>query len=69
MKMYQNKYPISDSAKYVIDYVYDNPSGENYYFQLVRLSDNAILTSSRDITSIMIHCWNMDIPRNQVAII
>lgn len=67
MKLYQNKYPISDSAKYVIDYVYDNPSGENYYFQLVRLHDNSILTSSHDENAINIFCWKSGIPFNQVA--
>lgn len=48
MKLYQEKYPISDDAKYVVDYVYDNPSGENYYYQIVRLSDNAILYANPD---------------------
>lgn len=48
MKLYQEKYPISDDAKYVVDYVYDNPSGENYYYQIVRLCDNAILYANPD---------------------
>lgn len=26
MKLYDNKYPISDNAEYVVDYIYDNPS-------------------------------------------
>lgn len=37
MKLYDNKYPISDNAEYVVDYIYDNPSGANFYFQLIRL--------------------------------
>ena len=30
-------------APYYIDYIYNNPSGENFYYQLVRKSDDAIL--------------------------
>lgn len=69
MKLYQNKYPIADNAEYVIDYVYDNPSGENYYFQLVRLKDDAILASAKDQNTIFIHCWKYGIPYEKVSII
>lgn len=69
MKMYQGKYPISDTAEYVVDYVYDNPSGANYYYQLVRLSDNAILCAHKEKNDIIIHCWNVGIEKSKVAFI
>lgn len=69
MKLYQNKYPISDTAEYVVDYVYDNPTGVNYYFQLVRLSDEAILCAFQDVKDVMIHCWQVGIPKAKVAFI
>lgn len=52
MKLYQNKYPVSDCAEYVIDYVYDNVNGMNFYYQIVRLSDNAILYANPDVKHI-----------------
>lgn len=69
MKFYQNKYPISDNVEYVIDYIYDNPAGENYYYQLVRLCDNAILYASRNIDDIIVQCWRVGITKKQVSII
>ena len=68
MKLYQNKYPISDNIEYVIDYVYNN-TGKNYYFRLVRLCDNAILYASRNIDDIIVQCWRVGITKKQVAII
>lgn len=69
MKLFQDKYPIHDNAEYVVDYVYNNPTGENFYFQLVRLSGNAILCAYRDQKDVMIHCWKVGIPREKVAFI
>lgn len=69
MKFYKNKYPISDNIEYVIDYVCDNPSGENYYYQLVRICDNAILYASRNIDDIIVQCWRVGITKKQVTII
>lgn len=69
MKLYQGKYPIHDGAKYVCDYVYDNPSGTNYYYQLVRLSDNAILCAYERVNDIKLDCWRMGIAKAEVAFI
>ena len=69
MKLYDNKYPISDNAEYVVDYIYDNPSGPNFYFQLVRLKDNAILCAHKSQTKIILHCWSVGIPKEKVAFI
>ena len=69
MKLYDNKYPISDNAEYVVDYVYDNSNGANFYFQLVRLKDNAILCAHKSKTDIILHCWSVGIPKEKVAFI
>lgn len=69
MKFYQKKYPISDTAEYVVDYVYENVEGENSYFQLVRLSDNAILYANKDRNNIIIYCWKAGIACNKVSFI
>lgn len=69
MKLYQNKYPISDAAEYVIDYVYNNPSGENFYYQLVRLLDDAILCAYKDIKDVMLYAWRVNIPANLICVI
>lgn len=69
MKFYQNKYPISDSVEYVIDYVCNNPSGENSYFQLVRLSDNAILYAAEEQTDVVMYCWNVVKNKNVIGLI
>ena len=68
-KLYNNKYTISDNAEYVVDYVYDNPSGANFYFQLVRLKDNAILCAHESQTDIIMYCWSAGIPKEKVAFI
>lgn len=36
-------------TKYFIDYVYDNPTGENFYHTLVRTCDGVILYSSPNL--------------------
>jgi len=70
MRLYQTKYPVSDKAKYVCDYVYDNPEGmENYYYQLVRLSDNAILCAYKDKKDVIIEAWSMGIKAEEVSFI
>lgn len=69
MKFYQGKYPVSDNAEYVIDYVYDNPTGCNFYYQIVRLSDEAILYANPDIKNVKIRCWKLGIPANKVSLI
>lgn len=37
------------TTKYFIDYVYNQPSGANYYHTLVRTRDNAILFSNPNL--------------------
>lgn len=70
MKLYENKYPISESAEYVCDYVYSNTIGhENYYYQLVRLRDNAILCSYKDKARVIAHCLHVGISKNKVSFI
>lgn len=32
MKLYDNKYPISENAEYVVDYIYDNPAVQTSTF-------------------------------------
>ena len=68
MKLYQNKYPISDNIEYVIDYVC-NPSREDCYYQLVRLSDNAILYAAEDHTDVLVYCWSIGIEKNIIGLI
>ena len=68
MKLYNNKYPISDNIEYVIDYVYNN-TGENYYFQLVRLCDETILYAAQDQTDVFVYCWEIGITKNIIGLI
>lgn len=69
MALYKDKYPIPNRSEYVVDYVYDNVSGENFYFQLVRLRDNAILCSYKSKLPIIVYCWQVGIPKEKVAFI
>ena len=69
MKLYMNKYPVKDSAKYVVDYVYDQPGSCNYYYQLVRIKDNAILYSNPDQTLVKMEAWKMGIKFDEVSFI
>lgn len=55
--------------KYTIDFVYDNPSGENYYHQLVRNSDGAILYANPILDNIFVFCFKAGINREDVAIL
>lgn len=41
------------TTKYFIDYVYNQPSGANYYHTLVRTRDNAILFSNPNLQSVI----------------
>ena len=70
MKLYMDKYPISDNVEYVIDYVCNNPLlREGSYFQLVRLCDNAILCTGNDYTDVLMHCWRVGIEKNIIGLI
>ena len=69
-KLYQNKYPIPATAKYVIDYVYDNAPGEpNFYYQIVRIKDDAILYANADRNNVIMECWKRGIPYNETTFI
>lgn len=69
MTLYKGKYPVPNHSLYVVDYVYDNISGENFYYQLVRLRDDAILCSNKSKIVIIEYCWRVGIPKNEVAFI
>ena len=69
MELYKGKYPIPNHSEYVIDYVCDNVSGENFYYQLVRLKDDAILCSYKSVISVKLYCWDVGIPKQKVAFI
>ena len=68
-KLFHNKYPIPETAKFVVDYVYDNAGDMNYYYQLVRVEDDAILYAHKSQTTVCIEAWKQGIPFNQVAFI
>lgn len=68
MKLYHGKYPIEDKDEYVIDYVYSEQI-ETFYYQLVRIEDDAILCSAMSQDYIMLECWKRGIPYSKTAII
>jgi hypothetical protein len=57
------------TTKYFIDYIYNNPTGSNFYHQLVRRSDNAILYANEKLDNIFIKCWELGITRNEVVVL
>lgn len=69
-KLYQNKYPVPATAKYVIDYVYDRPYGElNFYYQIVRIENGTILYANPDRNNVIMECWKLGISYNETAFI
>ena len=56
-------------TKYFIDYIYNNTSGLNFYHQLVRRADGAILYANQSIDNVFIRCWEMGIQQNEVIIL
>ena len=68
-RLFKNKYPISIDAEYVIDYVYDNIEGSNFYHQLIRLKDGAILYANEKLNNVKDWCWANGIPYNKTSII
>lgn len=66
MKLYKGKYPIPDSIKYVVEYVYD---GNFYVYQLVRVSDDAVLCSFETLTLVYIECWKRGYDYEAVVLI
>ena len=67
MKLYNNKYPIAETTKYVVDYVCDTIA-ESYY-QIVRVADDAILFSSTDIVNIKAKLFEIGINKSEVSFI
>lgn len=58
-----------EKSKYYVDYIYNNPTGENFYFQLVRRSDDAILYANRDLNNVFLHCWHVGISKDDIVIL
>ena len=57
------------TTRYVIDYIYNNKTGINFYHQLVRQSDGAILYANQNLDNVFIRCWELGIPCNDVVIL
>jgi hypothetical protein len=55
------------NSKYYIDYIYGNTIGVNFYHQLVRRSDEAILYANPDLNRVYMRCWELGIDRNDVV--
>lgn len=60
---------MKTESKYYIDYIYNNPSGDNFYFQLVRRSDEAILYAKPNLDFVKIRCWELGISKDDVVIL
>lgn len=58
-----------EAKKYTIDYIYDNPSGENYYHQLVRNADGAILYANPNLDNVFLHCFKAGISCEDIVIL
>ena len=57
------------TTRYVIDYIYNNTNGINFYYQLVRRSDDAILYANQNLDNVFIRCWELGITCNDVVIL
>jgi hypothetical protein len=55
-----------ENSKYYIDYISKNTTGHNFYHQLVRRSDEAILYANPNLDFVMLHCWKLGINKNDV---
>ena len=55
--------------KYFIDYIYNNSIGSNYYHQLVRRVDNAILYANPVLENVELYCWQLGINKDDVEIL
>lgn len=56
-------------SKYYIDYIYNQPTGSNFYFQLVRTADDAILYANPNLDYVKIRCWELGISKEDVIIL
>jgi hypothetical protein len=54
-------------SKYFIDYISKNETGANFYYQLVRRSDDAILYANENLDNVYLYCWNAGINRDDVV--
>lgn len=59
----------TQECPYFIDYIYNNPSGANFYHQLVRRKDNAILYANPKLEYVQIECWKLGINTSDVEIL
>jgi hypothetical protein len=55
------------NSKYFIDYICNNTIGANFYHQLVRRSDEAILYANHDLNRVYMYCWTSGIDRKDVT--
>lgn len=59
----------NNNKKYTIDYIYDNPVGINFYHQLVRNSDNAILYANPTLDNVFLYCFHLGINKDEIIIL
>lgn len=59
----------TETRKYYIDYIYDNTTGPNYYHQLVRDKDGAILYANEKLDNIFLHCFHAGISKDDIVIL
>lgn len=59
---------MKPTRKYYIDYIHSNPSGENFYHQLVRSSDGAILYANPNLDFVKLRCWELGISVDDIEI-
>ena len=69
MKTENTSSALKIEAPYVIDYIYDNSGSINFYHQLVRQSDNAILYANESLDNVFLRCWELGIKRNDVVVL
>lgn len=52
-------------TKYFIQYVHNN---KQWYYELIRTADLAILYANEDENNVKLHCWVNNIPASEVTI-
>lgn len=60
---------IIGDSKYYIDYIYNNPTCNNFYHQLVRRSDGAILYANPNLDYVFAHCFKIGINKDEIIIL
>jgi hypothetical protein len=55
--------------KYCIDYIHSNPAGANFYYQLVRTADDAILYSNSCLDYVFAYCFKTGIHKDSVMVL